>query len=275
MVLSPTLRLSNGVEMPQFGLGTWPMDDAQAAGAVSHAIDAGYRLFDTAENYRNEAGVGEGVRRSSASRAEIFITTKFNKEWHSRDGVRTACEASLRRLGLDYVDLLLIHWPNPAQDRYVEAFEGMAQLLEAGLTRSIGVSNFKPAHLAKLFDAGFVPHVNQIQLDPYLRRDELVAIHREKGIVTETWSPLGRNGEIMHDPVIGEIAARMGRTVGQVILRWHLQSGFATTPKSVDPARQKENLGCVSFDLSNDDMARIDSLGRTDMLPVDADKSGH
>lgn len=258
--------------MPQLGLGTWPMDDAQAATAVSHAIDIGYRLIDTAENYGNETGVGEGIRRASVPRGDLFVTTKFNKRWHSLSGVREACEASLRRLGTDYIDLFLIHWPNPAQDRYVEAFEGMTRLVEAGLVRTIGVSNFKPGHLARLFEAGFVPEVNQIQLDPYLRRDDLVAIHREKGIVTEAWSPLGRNGEIMHDPVI---AGRIGRTVGQVILCWHLQSGFATTPKSADPKRQQENLDSVTFRLSDADMARIDGLGRPDMQMVDADLFGH
>jgi 2,5-diketo-D-gluconate reductase A len=219
------------------------MDDAEAAVAVCRAIELGYRHLDTAENYGNEAGVGEAVRRSSVPRGEIFITTKFNKNWHSVDGVREAFQASLKRLGTDYVDLLLIHWPNPAQDRYVEAFIGMQKLLDEGLVRAIGVSNFKPAHLAKLFNAGFVPHVNQIQLDPYRQRREVVPIHREKGIVTESWSPLDRSGALLSDPVIVEIAKQHDRTTAQIILRWHMQSGYVALPKSSDPVRQAANLG--------------------------------
>lgn len=275
MNLAPTLRLLNGVEMPQLGLGTWPMEDAEAARAVSGAIDLGYRLIDTAENYRNEAGVGEGIRRSGVPRAEIFLTTKFNREWHSRAGVRQACAASLKRLGLDYIDLLLIHWPNPDQGRYLEAFQAMQDLVQEGLIRAAGVSNFKPAHLETLFAAGLVPVVNQIQLDPYLRRDDVVAIHEARGIVTESWSPLGRQGEIMADPVVAEIAAAHGRSAGQVILRWHVQQGFATTPKSSDPTRQRANLDIFSFTLSEGEMARMNGLARPDMPVVDADIFGH
>lgn len=275
MTLAPTLRLLSGPEMPQLGLGTWPMDDAQAAVAVSHALDIGYRLVDTAENYGNEQGVGEGIRRSSVPRDEVFVTTKFNRKWHSRDGVRQACEASLRRLATDYIDLLLIHWPNPDQNRYVEAFTGMARLVDDGLVRAIGVSNFKPAHLERLFAEGMIPDVNQIQLDPYLRREDVVALNKDKGILTEAWSPLGRNGDLMRDPVIHEIAARLGKTVGQVILRWHLQHGFAATPKSADPARQQENLDSTTFRLADEDMARIDALGRVGGEIMDSDSFGH
>ena len=173
---APTLTLANGVEMPQLGLGTWPMNDAEAAVTVAAALDMGYRLIDTAENYENERGVGEGIRQSGVARADLFVTTKFNRKWHSVDGARAACEASLERLGLDYIDLLLVHWPNPDQGRYVEAYQGLVRLLEAGLVKSIGTSNFKPAHLQKLFDLGLVPHLNQIQLDPYHLRDDLVDI---------------------------------------------------------------------------------------------------
>ena len=271
----PALKLLNGVTMPQLGLGTWPMDDAEAAVSVAQAIGLGYRLIDTAENYRNETGVGEGIRNSGVARDEIFLTTKFNREWHSLAGVRQAAEGSLKRLGLDYIDLLLIHWPNPDQGRYVEAFEGMTKLLDAGLVRAIGVSNFKPAHLQALFERGFVPHVNQIQLDPYLRRDDLVAIHTEKGIVTESWSPLGRGGDIMKDPAIQGIAAQHGKSTGQVILRWHTQNGFATTPKSSDSVRQKANLDIFDFTLSESEMNRIDALQHPAVELVDADVFGH
>jgi 2,5-diketo-D-gluconate reductase A len=275
MTLAPTLPLLNGVPIPQLGLGTWPMNDAEAAEAVRDAIQLGYRLIDTAEAYRNEVGVGEGVRRSGVQRDEIFVTTKFNRKWHSKAGVREACEGSLKRLGLDYVDLLLIHWPNPDQDRYVEAFEGMTALLADGLVRSIGVSNFKPAHLAKLFAAGLTPHLNQIQLDPYLPRHDLVEVDTAHGIVTESWSPLGRNGEIMRDPIIGQIAAARGRTPGQVILRWHVQSGYVTTPKSSDPVRQKQNLDIFDFALTAEDMSALGRLTRPDLKVVDADDFGH
>jgi len=167
---APLLTLSNGVEMPRLGLGTWPMNDAEAAETVALALDMGYRLIDTAENYENERGVGEGIRRSGVARGELFVTTKFNRKWHSVEGARQACEASLERLGLDYIDLFLVHWPNPDQGRYVEAFEGLVKLQEAGLVRAIGTSNFKPAHLQQLFDRGLCPQVNQIHLDPWHAR---------------------------------------------------------------------------------------------------------
>lgn len=272
---APTIRLPNGVEMPQLGLGTWPMNDAEAKVAVRTALDLGYRLIDTAENYGNETGVGEGIRTSGVPRADIFITTKFNRKWHSVVGVREACEASLKRLGTDYIDLLLIHWPNPDQNRYVEAFKGLVRVQEAGLVRAIGTSNFKPAHLQRLFDLGLVPHVNQIQLDPYRRRDDLVAIHRAKGIVTETWSPLGRGDALLQDPVIGAIAQQHDRTPAQIVLRWHVQSGYVPTPKSAHPERQAANLAIFDFALSDDEMARLNGLKQQAQTIKDADTFGH
>lgn len=272
---APHLTLSNGVQMPHLGLGTWPMDDAEAAVAVARALNIGYRLLDTAENYQNEKGVGEGIRKSGVSRAEVFVTSKFNREWHSVAGARQACEASLERLGLDYLDLFLIHWPNPDQDRYVEAFEGLVRLQEAGLVRAIGTSNFKPAHLERLFAAGFKPQVNQIQLDPYHRRDDLVAIHRARGIVTETWSPIGRGSAMLADPAIVAAAERHGKTPAQVVLRWHVQQGFVPAPKSANPQRLAENLAVFDFALSADEMAALDGLDRPDPAMFDADVFGH
>lgn len=272
---APLATLANGVKMPRLGLGTWPMNDAEAAVTVADALRMGYRLIDTAENYENERGVGEGIRNSGVSREDVFVTTKFNRKWHSVEGARQACEASLARLGLDYVDLLLVHWPNPDQDRYVEAFEGLVRLLEAGLVRAIGTSNFKPAHLQRLFDKGMVPHVNQIQLDPYHRRDDLVAIHRERGIATETWGPLGRGNQMLLDPVITRIAERHGRTPAQVVLRWHVQQGFIPTPKSSDPARLAQNLDVFGFALADDELAAVTALGRPDPQMFDADSFGH
>ncbi len=272
---APTLTLANGLPMPQLGLGTWPMNDAEAAVTVEAALRMGYRLIDTAENYENERGVGEGIRQSGVARADIFVTTKFNRKWHSVDGARAACEASLERLGLDYIDLLLVHWPNPDQGRYVEAFQGLVRLLEAGLVKSIGTSNFKPAHLQKLFDLGLVPHLNQIQLDPYHLRDDLVAIHREKGIVTGAWRPLGCGNAMLADPVISAVAERHGRTTAQVILRWLTQQGFVATPKSSNPTRMAQNLDIFDFSLSAEDMAQLGGLDRPDPEMFDADSFGH
>jgi 2,5-diketo-D-gluconate reductase A len=272
---TPTVTLANGVRMPQLGLGTWPMGDAEAALAVARALRAGYRLIDTAENYENERGVGEGIRASGIDRAEVFVTTKFNRSWHSVEGARQACEASLARLGLDYLDLLLVHWPNPDQDRYVEAFSGLLPLLDAGLVRAVGTSNFKPSHLQRLFDQDMTPHVNQIQLDPYHLRSDLVAVHQASGIVTGSWSPLGRGVQMLDDSTITTIAERHGRTPAQVVLRWHIQSGFVPTPKSADPVRQLENLDSFGFTLSGEEMITLGSLDRPDPNMLDADSFGH
>jgi 2,5-diketo-D-gluconate reductase A len=272
---APVVALSNGVEMPRVALGTWPMDDAEAAFRVAQALCIGYRHVDTAENYGNETGVGEAIRKSGVPREKIFVTTKFNKKWHSRAGVRTACEAALKRLDTDYIDLFLVHWPNPGQNRYVEAFQGLVEVRKAGLVRAIGVSNFKPAHLQRLFDEGLVPQVNQIHLDPYHRRDDLVALHQAKGIVTESWSPVGRAGTILSDPSILAIASEHGRTVGQIILRWHVEHGLVPAPKSSDPLRQAQNLDIFSFKLSPEQMKVLDSLDRPDPEMLDSDVFGH
>lgn len=272
---APTLRLANGVAMPRLGLGTWPMKGAEAAAAVRQALQIGYRLVDTAENYENETGVGEGIRSSGVPREEVFVTTKFNRRWHSVAGVREACAASLKRLGLDYLDLFLIHWPNPDQDRYLEAFQGLLRVQEAGLVRAIGVSNFKPAHLRRLLDQGLVPQVNQIQLDPYHRRDDIVAVHREHGIVTESWSPIGRGSAMLEDPVIAGIARTHGRSASQIVLRWQVQSGFIPTPKSGNAERQAANLDVFGFELGAGEMARLDGLERADPTLLDSDVFGH
>lgn len=273
--LAPTLTLANGVEIPQLGLGTWPMNDAEASQAVTKALELGYRLIDTAENYENERGVGEGIRNASIPRDQVFVTTKFNRQWHSFDGAREACEASLQRLGLDYIDLLLIHWPNPDQDRFVEAFLGLMNLLDKGLVRAIGTSNFKPAHLQRLLDLGLAPHLNQIQLDPYHRRDDLITLHQQQGIQTQAWRPLGCGGDMLNDPVITGIAAQHQRTAAQIVLRWAMQQGIAAAPKSANPQRMAENLNLFDFELSTEEMAALDQLGRDDPDMLDADNFGH
>ncbi len=272
---APLLTLSNGVEMPRLGLGTWPMNDAEAAETVALALDMGYRLIDTAENYENERGVGEGIRRSGVARGELFVTTKFNRKWHSVEGARQACETSLARLGLDYIDLFLVHWPNPDQGRYVEAFEGLVKLQEAGLVRAIGTSNFKPAHLQRLFDCGLCPQVNQIHLDPWHARTDHVEVHTARGIVTESWSPLGRANAMLADPRILDVARRHGRTPAQVILRWHTQLGYVPIPKSSNPRRLAENLDVFGFELGAEELVAIRALDRPDPQMLDSDVFGH
>ena len=273
-LLSPVLPLRSGALIPQIGLGTWPLDDGEAATAVETAVGLGYRHFDTAENYRNERGVGEGLRRSGLNRSEAFITTKFNKEWHSYDGVRRAADASLGRLGTDYVDLLLIHWPNPGLNRFVDAFRGMRALQDEGLVRAIGVSNFKPAHLQRLADAGLIPEVNQIQLDPYHPRTDIRQAHAALGIVTEAWSPLGKGGDLLRDARITDLAGTYGKTPAQIVLRWNLQSGIVTIPKSANPRRLAENLDVVDFELASEDLRILDSMETDDPIS-DSDVFGH
>lgn len=272
---APLLELNNGVNIPQLGLGTWPMNDEQAAQAVKMALNMGYRLIDTAENYENERGVGQGIRASNVKREDIFVTTKFNRQWHSIEGARQACMASLDRLQLDYLDLLLIHWPNPDQDRYVEAFEGLIKLQKEGLVRAIGTSNFKPAHLQRLFDLGYCPALNQIQLDPYHARDDLIALHRAKDIVTQSWRPLGFGSTMLQDPVIVGIAAQHQRTPAQIVLRWAIQQGFSSAPKSADPVRMAQNISIFDFKLSESEMQSLSALKRADPEMLDSDQFGH
>jgi 2,5-diketo-D-gluconate reductase A len=267
--------MTNGIHIPQLGLGTWPMNDAEAEIAVAEALNTGYRLIDTAENYANECGVGAGIRQSGVKRSDIFVTTKFNRQWHSVDGVRRACEESLKRLQLDYLDLLLIHWPNPDQDHYLEAYDGLLAVQQAGLVRSIGTSNFKVTHLKRLLDHGHVPVLNQIQLDPYHERDTLVDWHRQHGIVTQTWRPLGFGSSLLKESVLHEIGEAHGRSPAQIVLRWTVQQGFATVPKSADARRMADNLRVFDFCLSDIDMGRVSGLRRDNPDMFDADTFGH
>lgn len=275
MTRSSTVELANGVQMPLLGLGTWPMDNGATASAVETAINSGYRLFDTAESYGNEAGVGQGLRRSGISRAEVFITSKFNKEWHGGDGVQRAFEASVGRLGVEYIDLFLIHWPAPKQDLYVEAFRGLEALLREGKVRAIGTSNFKPAHLQRLFDVGLSPHVNQIQLDPEHVSTPVQALHKANGIITGAYSPLGRGGAFLNHPSVCEVAVRHCRTPSQIVLRWHTQQGIAAVAKSADPRRQLENLDIFEFELTADEIRSITALDTGGPARQDPDKYAH
>lgn len=272
---APTVDLIHGASMPTLGLGTFPLKGDDAATAVRVAIESGYRLIDTAENYRNEPGVGQGIRDSGVPREELFVTTKFNREWHSVDGARKAFDNSSAALGLDRIDLLLIHWPNPDQGRYVEAWKGLVTLLEEGAVRAIGTSNFKPAHLDAIIAAtGVVPDVNQINLNPYTTRGSTVAHHREHGIVTESWSPI-KPAEILAEPVVVELAERYGRTPAQIVLRWHTQLGYVTVPKSASPERQQSNIAIFDFALTEDELAAISALDKGEGHITDSDEFGH
>src|SRR5690625_225396 len=272
----PRLELLSGPEIPVLGLGTYPLDINETERVVAAALEIGYRLIDTAENYRNEEGVGRGLRASGVDREDVFVTTKFNAEWHGEELAARAFEASSRRLGLDYIDLLLIHWPNPTQDKYVDAWRGLISLREAGLVRSIGVSNFKPTHLQRLLDeTGVVPDVNQIQLNPLVSRTELREFGEKHGIVSEAYSPIGKGGELLEEPVIVEIARRLGRTTAQVVLRWHVQLGNVAIPKTGNLERLSENLDVFDFELTDADMHAISSLDRGESSAVDSDEFGH
>jgi 2,5-diketo-D-gluconate reductase A len=274
---APTVELAHGAAMPLLGLGTWPMDDAEAERVVAEAIGLGYRLVDTAENYRNERGVGLGLKASGVAREDLFVTTKFNKEWHGVDLAADACERGLDRLGLDYLDLLLIHWPNPQLGRYVEAWEGLVRLLESGRVKAIGTSNFKPSHLDRIIEAtGTVPDVNQIQLSPLTTRLESRAYHKERGIVTQSWSPIGGQGdEVRNEPKVLQLAEKYGKTPVQVILRWHLDSGLTAVAKSSDPERLAQNLDVFDFELDPDDLMSLSALDQGEAATADSDEFGH
>jgi 2,5-diketo-D-gluconate reductase A len=272
----PTIPLTSGVAMPALGLGTSPMDDAQTEATVAAAIGAGYRLIDTAENYGNERGVGRGIQASRIDRDEVFVTTKFNERWHGVEEAQQAFANSAKRLGLDHIDLLLIHWPNPKKDRYVDAWRGMIRLLEDGKVRAIGVSNFKPAHLDRLLEeTGLAPHVNQIQLDPRIPREDERSYHAAHGIVTESWSPIGAGGDLLADATIGDVARAHGKTPAQIVLRWHVQLGLVPIPKTSKPERLAQNIDVFDFELGSDDMARLAALDRHGAGAVDSDRFGH
>ena len=275
--LASTVQLIHGAQMPVLGFGTSPLRGAEAATAVRTAIETGYRLLDTAENYHNEDGVGRGIRDSGVDRAELFVTSKFNRHWHSVAGVQSAYQASLDRLGLDYLDLYLVHWPNPDQDHYVDAVRGLGALLETGALRAIGTSNFKPTHLQRVLDeTGIVPHVNQIQLSPYATRQDSRAFNEAHQIVTESWSPIGAgSAELRSDPTINEIAVRYGKSAAQIILRWHIQLGLVPIPRSGNPDRMAENFQIFDFSLADSDMDAISALDRGEAEVTDSDVFGH
>jgi 2,5-diketo-D-gluconate reductase A len=258
--LIPQIDLRGGAHIPQLGFGVFLVAPDETAEAVSHALSTGYRHIDTAAAYRNEAAVGQAIRSSGIDRGEIFLTTKCFNDDHGYEQAKRAFHASLQRLEMDYVDLYLIHWPVPAHDLYVETWKAFIELRDEGLIRTIGVSNFQPAHLERLIaETGETPAINQIELHPYFQQRGLLHEHQELGIVTESWSPLAR-GEALEDPVIVEIAEAHSKTSAQVILRWHLQLGKVVIPKSVTPKRIEQNFEVFDFELTAEQMQAIDDL---------------
>lgn len=276
MALSPVIELNDGSRIPQIGLGTWPLDDHQVADAVVQAVEAGYRHIDTAVKYGNEKGVGNGVRASGLDRSELFITTKLDGEFQGQDRAVAGLDGSLKRLGLDYVDLLLIHWPLPRRDEFISTWKTFERLQAAGKVRSIGVSNFKPGHLERLMAAcDVVPAVNQIQVSPAITRIVDIAYNRRHGIVTESYSPLGAGSDLLNAPVLGKVGRKHGKTPGQIALRWHVEQGLVAIPKSANPQRMKENLDIFGFSLDEDDMTAIATLDGGDEAGVNSDVQGH
>jgi 2,5-diketo-D-gluconate reductase A len=266
----PYLPLNDGRRIPQLGFGVFLVAPEEAEEAVGLALRTGYRLIDTAAAYGNETQVGAAVRASGLPRDEVFVTTKVWNNNQGRDEARRAFDKSIGRLDLGDIDLYLIHWPAPMNDRYVETWETLVDLQREGRARSIGVSNFEIEHLERIIDAtGVVPAVNQVELHPWLQQEELRAFHADRGIVTEAWSPLARGGELLDDETLTEIAGQHGKTTAQVVLRWHLQLGSVVIPKSVTPSRIEENFAIFDFELADDDMGAIGGLERGERIGPD------
>ncbi|HEY8617425.1 aldo/keto reductase [Phenylobacterium sp.] len=269
---APTITLNDGNVMPQLGLGVWQSPADITAEVVRTALAAGYRSIDTAAIYRNEAAVGEGVRASGLARDEIFVTTKLWNDEQGYDSALRGFESSLKRLGLDYVDLYLIHWPAPGQGRYLDTWRALLRLREEGRARSVGVSNFMPEHLRRIVgETGEAPALNQVELHPRFQQTDLRSVHASLGIATEAWSPLGQ-GRLLEDPVVRQAAEKHGRTAAQVIIRWHLDNGLIVIPKSVNETRIRANFDVFDFQLDEEDLrafAALDSpVGRIGPDPV-------
>ena len=270
----PTLELNDRNTIPQLGFGVFQVAPQDTAGAVAHALQTGYRLIDTAAMYGNEAEVAQAIASSGLQRSQVFVTTKVWNDDHGRDRTLRAFERSIGRLGFDWVDLYLIHWPAPYQGKYIETWQALCELKEAGRARSIGVSNFLVDHLERIIDAtGVVPSVNQVELHPRLQQSELRRFHAGRGIVTESWSPLGR-GALLNDPVIEEIASATGRTPAQVLLRWNVQLRSVVIPRSVRPERIEENAQIFDFELDPEQMHAIEGLDRDERIGPDPARFG-
>ncbi|MBB5856938.1 aldo/keto reductase [Amycolatopsis umgeniensis] len=269
----PSIRLNNGTSLPQLGFGVYKIGDDEVVGAIRTAIEAGYRAIDTATLYANERGVGEAVRTSGLPREELFVTTKLWNTEHGHDSALRAFDTSLSELGLEYVDLYLIHWPLPSQDKYVETWRALEKIASDGRAKAIGVSNFQIPHLERLFEeTGTVPAVNQIECHPWLQQPLLRNFHEKHEIVTEAWGPLARGGDLLADEKITTIAEKHGKTPAQVVLRWHIEMNHLVIPKSVTPERIAANMDVFDFALDAHDGAAIATLEQGKRLGPDPDK---
>lgn len=261
----PQITLNDGLTLPAIGFGTYKLNGSYGANAINSAINTGYRLLDTAYNYENEGTVGEAIRRSGVPREELIITSKLPGRYQAYDKAVTTIQESLYRAKLDYYDLYLIHWPNPKQDTYVEAWQALIDAKKWGLIRSIGVCNFLPEHIERLEkETGVKPSINQIELHPYFNQEPLRKSHAEHNVQTQSWSPLGRASAVLQDKAIQQIAQQHNKTVSQVILRWHYQIGSIAIPKSATPARQLENISIFDFTLNDEEMQQITGLTHAD-----------
>ncbi|WP_239734677.1 aldo/keto reductase [Mammaliicoccus sp. G-M28] len=258
-------HLNDGQVLPQVGFGTYKLNGSTGVRAIVNALNNGYRILDTAYNYENEGTVGKAIEESHVDRDQIIVTSKLPGRYHSYDQAITAIQESIYRLGVEYLDLYLIHWPNPKQGKYVEAWKALIDAQKLGLIKSIGVCNFLEEHIETLEkETGVLPAVNQIELHPYFNQKDVLEYHKEKGIIIEAWSPLGRASEVINDEKIGEIAKKYNKKIPQIILKWHVQNGVVPIPKSTSIARQIQNKDIFDFYLESEDLAEIDSLTKKD-----------
>jgi len=262
---APLITMNDGHQLPAVGLGTYQIRGGEGLDQVLTAIQDGYRLLDTSTNYNSEGIVGEAIRRSGIPRSEFFVTTKLPGKYHHYEDALMMIQESLFRMGLDYFDLYLIHWPLPKRGLYVEAWKAMVTAQKLGLIRSIGVSNFEPEHLDKIIsETGVTPAVNQIEIHPYWVQERMVKADKDRGIITEAWSPLGRGSDALKEAVITELAEKYGKTPAQIILRWHAQRGIVPIPKSRNLQHQRENLAIFDFELTQTEIERINLLEKAD-----------